>query len=106
MSSSWTYKGIGSTAGTDLGLIAMRTLTQAEAKDFPLPGRESRWTGTNEPSTVGSYVGIFSGAYAVVDQGFESQLAEAYETFTAGQKPLEREFASILVANLWELYAR
>lgn len=36
----------------------------------------------------------------------ESEIVNAYQGLAARQKPLEPEFAEILSANLWDLYAR
>lgn len=103
---AWSQKGIGGTAGTFLGLLAISTLPQIGALAATPLSPQTKWTGKHEPSTASSHAGLLSGTYAVVDRPFEVQMALAYENFVAGQKPLEPEFAEILVANLWNLYER
>ena len=106
MNRVWSHKGMGGTAGTFLGLLAISTLPRIEALAAMPLGAQTRWTDKHEQSTSSSHVGVLSGTYTVVDRPFEVQLALAYERFLAGQKPLEPEFAEILVANLWNLYER
>lgn len=106
MSSGVSHRYVMGTSATVLGLLATQALRELDSVERPVRVVPSLWVGKQESSTAGSHVTIFSRAYQVVDRTFESQFAEAYEAFAQGQKRLEQQFADILAANLWNLYAR
>lgn len=110
MNNVWTHKGIGGTAGTILGLIAFGSLSQLYAIDERPANSPTKFSGKRESSTAGSHRGPLSGTYSVVRQApveaQAAQVAQAYERFAAQQRPLDPEFATILAANLWDLYER
>lgn len=106
MPSSWTHRGFSSTTATVIGLAALYAVYQAEATEEPATSNTLRWVGKQVSNTTGTLVSPFTGTYPSADSSFQIELARAYEKFSAAQKPLDREFATLLVENLWDLYAR
>ena len=107
MSSFLSNVGNGRTAaGTMIGILAIAAL-ESLPKDIP-PGftREKPIRSNGESATVSNLVSSSSLNYSIIDKSLTIEVAEAYERFAASQKPLDPEFARLLSANLWDLYAR
>lgn len=106
MNNSWSHTGLTGTAGTVLSTVLALHVAMTDPTDRVTNPSPSRWTLQQEPNTAATRSSISGGGFNLVDRDFEIEIAAAYEAFAAAQKRLDPEFANILAANLWDLYAR
>lgn len=99
--------GYGRTAaGTMIGILAIDALGRVPKDLLQRVAVEKRIRSNGESATVSNPIAPSSLNYSIIDKSLTIEVAEAYERFAAIQKPLDPEFARLLTANLWDLYAR
>ena len=107
MNSSLSNVGYERTAaGMMFGILATAALVSQPTEVPNHSAVEKRIWTKGESATVGNVNASLSRHFSIIDQSLVTEVAETYARFAASQKPLDPEFARLLSANLWDLYAR